>query len=88
MYCSDERGIAFNILSMSFKMMYTVLGSISKSLHICVFDFSCLATAFIIANLVLIVMCFLACICTEDMVALAIENKSKNEAQDLYSLSQ
>ena len=34
MFCSDERGMAFNILSVSFKMVYSVLGSILKSLHI------------------------------------------------------
>ena len=59
MYCSDERGIAFNILSVSFKMVYTVLGLISKSLYICAFKFSPLATAFIIATFVSIFICFL-----------------------------
>ena len=36
MYFSDEREIAFNILSFSFKKVYTVLETVSKSLHICV----------------------------------------------------
>ena len=58
MYFSVVRKMAFNILCVSFKMVHTVLGMISKSLHICALDFSSSATAFIIATLVLIVMRF------------------------------
>ena len=43
---------------------------ISKSLHSCAFDFSCLATAFIIATLVSIVMCNLLLVVFVDMVAM------------------
>ena len=59
MYCSDEREIAINILSFSFKMMSTMLETILKYLHICAFDFSLLSTTFIIATLVAIEMRFL-----------------------------
>ena len=62
MYCSDEREIAFNILSFSFKQ---VLEMISKSQHIRTLDFTHLSTAFIIATLVSIVIRFLLLICTK-----------------------
>ena len=60
MYCSDGRKTVYNVLSFSFKMVYTVLEQISNSLHISAyFDFSCLSTAFIITTLLLIVLLFL-----------------------------
>ena len=62
MYCSDEREVALNIiniLSFAFKMVYTVLETNLKSLHICALAFLHLSTAFIITTLVLIIMPFL-----------------------------
>ena len=47
-----------------------MLDTISKSLNICAFDFSCLSTAFIIAGLVSIVMPFLLLVVFVDMVAM------------------
>ena len=51
-------------------MVYKVLETISKSLHIYAFDFSCLSTAFIIATLVSIVMRFLLLVVFVDMDAM------------------
>ena len=86
MYCSDEREIAFNILCFPFKLVYTLLGTVSKSLHICAFDFFCLATAFIIAALVWIVMCFLLLVALVDMITMEDENASKYKDLDLCSV--
>ena len=70
MYCFDEREIAFHILPFSFKMVCTMPETISKSLHICAFDFTCLSTAFIIITSVLIVMRFLLLAVFIDMEAM------------------
>ena len=45
MCCYDERAKAFNSLFVSSKMVYTVLGTILKTLLSCAFDFSLSATA-------------------------------------------
>ena len=67
-------------------MVHTVLGMILKYLHICAFDFFHLATAFIITTLVSIVMHFLLLVVFIDMVVMTIENESKNEDLDLFSI--
>ena len=70
MHCSDERKIAFNILPFCLKWCSTVIETISKSLRICTFNFSCLSTAFIIGTLVLIVVYFLLLVLPVDIVAM------------------
>ena len=57
-----------------------------KSLHISAFDFSLLATTFIISTLVSILMHFLLLVVFVDMVAMANENESKNLDLDLCSI--
>ena len=64
-------------------MVYKVLETISNSLHICAFDFSRSSTAFIIAALVSIVMCFLLLVLFVDMVAIEYKIESKNGGLDL-----
>ena len=70
MYCSDQRAIAFNVLSFSFEMVYTVLETILKCLHICAFDFSRLSTALITDTLVSIVMHFVLLVVFVDTFAM------------------
>ena len=87
MYCSKEREIAFNILCFSSKMVFTVLETISKSLHVCAFDFSCLSNAFIYYFGVDSKALFLvSCICRHGCHPMSIENESKNEDLDLGSV--
>ena len=69
MYCSDEREIAVNILCFSFKRVYTVLGTISKSLHISEFDFSIYYRYFGVDSNALLLL-------VVDMIAMANENAS------------
>ena len=80
--------ISVQYLVLTFKMVYKVLERISKSLHICAFDFSCLSTAFIIATLVSIVMRFLLLVVFADMVGMRwrlTEIESKNGDVDRHN---
>ena len=67
-------------------MVNTVIERISKWLHICASDFSCLSTVYIIVILVLIVLHFFLLVVFVDMVEMVIEHESKNKDLDLGSV--
>ena len=84
MYCSNEREITFNILSLAFKIMYTVFETISILCTCFLLFINCIYYRCIgVDHKALSLVC---CIYRYGCNAIAIENERKNEDLDLGSV--